>query len=249
MRRELSCLKMPEWISSGNFSFTVEKALTDSLYYPAAGVDGDPVKFLNGNVFSFVYADYGVDRSRLMAELEAHGFRGYHVIHSQSLSAGDLVPDGWNVMLTPERGEGSPDKYKSWIKDPFAEWMIFEKNSDVNSPEKSERFSLLYICADGAAAYQALYLSNNIGPRIIAVIQPGHGFGCNWTDFTNRKNILARSVFHNRKLLPEYMINGGWGEEDFYSEPVWPEYSNRKLSLQLTDAGYMTVWGMGNLHV
>ena len=249
MRRELSCLKkMPEWLVSGDFSFTVEKALTDSLYYPAAGFDGDPVKFFTGNVFSFVYADYGVDRSRLMAELDAHGFRGYHIIHSQSLSSADLVPHGWTVMLMPDR-EGSPDNYKSWIKEPFAEWMIFERNSEVTSPDKAERFALLYICADGAAAYQALYLSNNIRPRIIAVIQPGHGFGFNWTDFTNRKSILARSVFHNRKLLPEYMINGGWGEEDFYSEAVWPEYSTRMLSIPLTNTGYMTVWGMDNLHV
>ncbi len=243
MRQEISCAAVPEWLESGDFSFTVEKALTDSLYYPACKFDGDPVKFFSGNIYSYVYADYAVGREELFNELECYGFRGYHVAYSQSLSAADLVPGGWTVRIMPGSGEGNPEHYKGDMKEPFCEWMIFQKNSESAPAEGVERFSLLYICADGAAAYQALYLSNQIRPRIVAILQPGHGFGFNWTDFTDRRKIFARSVFHNSELLPEYIINGGWGSEESYAEPVWPEYSNKLLSKELTNQGYLTLWG------
>jgi hypothetical protein len=31
-----------------------------------------------GNVFSFIYADYGVSREDFMNAMENNGFRGYH---------------------------------------------------------------------------------------------------------------------------------------------------------------------------
>jgi len=222
MRQEISSLVMPRWLASGDFSFSVEKALTDSLYYPACKFDGDPVKFFSGNIFSFVYADYSVGREELFNELECYGFRGYHAAYSQSLSAADLVPGGWTVRIMPGRGEGNPEDYKDHMKEPFAEWMIFEKDREGAPASGVERFAFLYICADGAAAYQALYLSNQVRPRMVAILQPGHGFGFNWTDFTDRRNIFARSVLHDSSFLPDYIINGGWGSEESYSEQVWP---------------------------
>lgn len=57
---ELDSLLLPEWLSgiSENSSFPdLYRLLTDSLYYPACGLNGTPIKYLAGNVYSFIYAD------------------------------------------------------------------------------------------------------------------------------------------------------------------------------------------------
>lgn len=39
--------------------------LQHSLYYPAAGFDGRPVRYLGGKIHSFVYVDYGNSQAQL----------------------------------------------------------------------------------------------------------------------------------------------------------------------------------------
>ena len=57
-----------EWLSRvdpatiQDADFPLDDILRDSLYYPASGFDGDPVRYLAGNVLSFVYVDYGHSR-------------------------------------------------------------------------------------------------------------------------------------------------------------------------------------------
>ncbi len=67
MITELPEMQLPEWIGAiakgqNDLKFPLENILTDSLYYPASGLNGTPVKFLAGNIFSFVYADYGIKK-------------------------------------------------------------------------------------------------------------------------------------------------------------------------------------------
>ena len=243
MINEIEKIKMPEWLSVENFLFDVTNILNDSLYYPSAHFDGDPVKYFMGNIFSFVYVDYGVSREDFLNEINNQGFRGYHIIHRQSITQNELTPDGWSVHLQPNQNERNPNDnfYRDWIKEPFSEWIIFERDEDRDDSYNPKRFSLLYLCADGAAAYQALYLSNYSKPKIIAIIQPGHGFGGNWTDFTDRDKIFARSVFHNNELLPDYIINGGWERSDFYNEHIWDEY-NESVKIIQTRSATLNVW-------
>ncbi len=104
------------------------------------------------------------------------------------------------------------------------------------------RFSLLYLCADGAAAYQALYIANAIAPKAIAVIQPGHSFGGNWTNFEDPQQILARTVAANPAGKPEFLLYGGYGSRDYYRQPCWPEYSEHVCFLDKHDGGTIGLW-------
>jgi len=61
----------------------------------------------------------------------------------------------------------------------------------------TQDLTFFYIYAEGFASYQALYLSNNCAPLTVAIIRPGTGFGCNWTDYKNQKMIFARTVLDN----------------------------------------------------
>ena len=156
----------------------------------------------------------------------------------------------WKKVL-PVYGDGNPNAWRRIQKEPFAEWFIFERTEEYDESHNPYRFSLLFICADGAAAYQALYLENRMTPKILAIIQPGEAFGCNWTNFTNRGQILARSVFHGGNPLPEYLINGGIGRSEFYRAPIWPEYTEFVKKFNI-GAKYFRIWarsdrrGIGN---
>ena len=57
--------KIPKWLAdvgteNQSSPFSLQKILRDSLYYPSSGLDGDPIKHLSGNFYSFVYVDYGI---------------------------------------------------------------------------------------------------------------------------------------------------------------------------------------------
>lgn len=217
MIQDIEIMEMPEWLSRNNFSFNVRTVLKDSLYYPGAGFDGYPVRVLMGNIFSFVYVDYGVSKEYFLNQINNHGFSGYHIFYRQSIFQNELTPNGWTVYLPPDiNRDGNPNTFQDIFKKPFCEWVIFERNEDRDDSYNPKRFSLLYLCAEGVAAYQAMYLSNNIKPKMIALINTD-GFSGNWTDFRDRNKIFARSVFYDVRLLPDYIIS--------YSGPIWDVFN------------------------
>ena len=65
MLEQLPRMSIPRWlveISPSTITdkpFPIAEVLKDSLYYPSSGFDGDPVKYLAGNIFSFIYVDSG----------------------------------------------------------------------------------------------------------------------------------------------------------------------------------------------
>lgn len=221
----------PDWLSriqatTIDKEFPLKEVLQDSVYYPASGIHGEPVRFLSENFASFVYVDYGVHRDQLMAKVSGGGFLGYDLVARRTLSESDLAPEGWSPVR-PGAEDGDPEKYRDWgrIKSPFCEWLVFQRKDGFDDNHGARRFSLLYMCADGVAAFQALYVQNAVSPGAIAIIQPGTGFGGNWTDFTDPKQILARTVMGNPAGPPAYLLYGGSGGLHFYNEPCWPAYS------------------------
>lgn len=221
----------PDWLTGLNRSsikdgpLPLRHMLEASLYYPASGFDGRPVAELGGQVHSFVYADYGVGRDELFDQLnsEESGFKGYEILGVRDLKEHELVPRGWHPEVVPgpnERPGKRPRKGR-----PFGIWVVLQRSAQFGSQHGPERFSLLYLCADGAAAYQALYNANDAVPKALAIIQPGTGFGGNYTDFADPDAILARSVRANRSGLPVLLLHGGIGGRDYYREPIWPDYA------------------------
>jgi len=246
-------MKMPKWLANvgkddQSTAFPLKEILSDSLYYPSSGLDGDPVKYLSGNIYSFVYVDYGIGSDELETELSNPGFNGYHKILSRSITEKELTPNGWQPS-PPSGHDGDPARYRNYMEKPFATWSVFKRDNGLDGEHGAERFSLLYLCADGVAAFQALYLSNNCSPLGIAIIQPGHGFGGNWTDFTDPTKSLAKSLFSNPAGKPQILLYGGIGKRDFYRKTCWPEYSNHVCFFDKKDGGSIGVWrdlGRGN---
>lgn len=237
------CKEIPEWlINLENVNMLpIQDVLNRSLFYPSSGRDGDPVRYLAGLVHSFVYVDYGFDRDDIWASIHdsRHGFKGYSLFGCRELSEKELTPQGWQPIFPDPRRDGNPEKYKDYIKQPFGIWAVFGRDPLHTEEHGPKRFSLLYIRADGAAAFQALYHGNKTKPEVVAIIQPGTGFGCNWTDFRDPNLIFGRSVIQNPYGKPRYLVYGGYGTG--YQNTCWPEYSNR-VHYWKTNDGELGLW-------
>ena len=225
----------PETIASGEFP--VRALLYNSVYYPASAFDGGIIRDCNVNrkdwdVLSFVYVDYK-ETPRSLVETEMP--RGYRLLGMRQLKEEELVPNGWTPQLPPsfdmEHYQHAVGHFAN--KRPFATWMVFERLPEFGEEHGPKRFSLLFLCADGVAAYQALYWTHDMHPRAIAIIQPGTGFGGNWTDFFKKDDPFYWTVSHNPAGMPECVYCGYWSHHIATSasdtpEHIhfdWPEYS------------------------
>jgi hypothetical protein len=232
MTKELPLSSAPEWLmvldadAMKKDNLPLGELLDGSLYYPAAGFDGTPVQYCTGDIYSFVYVDYSRPKDLLLEELNSdqNGFKGYKMLSWRGVAMDELVPNGWHPEILPGPDE-NPRQHQSLIEEPYCIWAIMERSADFDEDHGPKRFSLLYLCADGAASYQALYNSNGFVPLILSIIRPGHAFGGNYTDFTNPQGILARSVKANKKGMPEFLLHEGVRTEGEQLKAIWPDYS------------------------
>jgi hypothetical protein len=230
MINEIPKIEMPNWLFANKYDFDIKKIIKDSLYYPSCGTDGVPIKYFMGNIYSFIYVDYGVSENYLNGIINLpSAFRGYKVIHKEEITKDQLNRD--KELYYPKKlSNRVPDK--NWIKNPYCNWFIFKRKPYFNDTHNPEYFSLLYLCSDAVSAYYILYNQYNISPKIMCIIQDGSGFGGNWTDYRDRNLDMAQAVFLNKEL-PDYLINGGYGCGLGYEEPIWPEF--KKFVYKKTD--------------
>lgn len=191
---------------------------------------------------SFVYVDYGYGRDEFLEQLVNAPFSGYQIMGMRSVLLNELAPRGWDQSaLTQEENERAQRYAKNWRKKLFCEWVVFERAASRPSSQGPQRFSLLYLCADGAQAFNTLYVGNMLRPGAVAVIQPGHGFGRNWTDFTDSQAVLARVVMGNPAGVPDYYVYGGLGRRKDLTDP-WPLYPTNVGWYKYHTQGNVGVW-------
>jgi hypothetical protein len=247
MQQSLSTMSEPKWLSCisaarvAEAPFPLHDVLRDSLYYPSSGFDGDPVRHLAGNVLSFVYVDYGHRHEELDAALESPGFSGYEIMARRDVTEQELTPCGWTPSL-PISVDGEPSRFHDWIQEPFCTWIVMQRIDGIPSTHGPTRFSLLYLCADGVAAFQALYVANSVFPKFVAVIQPGQPFGGNWTNPEDQNQIFARSVLNNPAGVPEFLLYGGINRRGLYRRPCWEIYGEHICFLEKAGGGSIGVW-------
>jgi hypothetical protein len=232
MLEEITKISPPNWLMSNEFTFDSKEVLDGSLFYPCSGFDANPIRIFHGNVYSFVYADYGLTETQFIEYLSSRPFSGYEIIHKQS------IPMSWGALLFEERlmEMSFENKYLPYkiemmknrvaienIKPFFCEWIIFKN-------DEGKRFSLLYICLEALTVYIALYKLNKFAPRIITIINPGTGFGLNWTDFESEDGFFGKEVLESLNATTEYIV---------HSKEPWVTFPNRIY--QITN--YDFLWG------
>jgi len=191
MITELDKLLAPEWLATVSEESrlpSMDQLLRDSLYYPASGLNGTPVKFLAGNVYSFIYADYGVDRTAFLDNLNGTdpecGFRHYHSMCQRDVFREDIVPNDWRPPITPtEHGDRQRLEERERACRLFGHWSVWQRDATASTAVGPERFSFLFLAGEMSAIYQGLYSRMGIAPRILAIIQPGT-MGGEWESVT-----------------------------------------------------------------
>ncbi|MGS0943747.1 hypothetical protein ACVA51_24925 (plasmid) [Pseudomonas luteola] len=244
---QLSLMEEPKWLMKANRNsilysrLPLDSILHSSVYYPASGVDGDPIKYLAGNFYSFVYVDYGYSREELNKRLTQPGFRGYELVAIRDVAEQELLAcRPFPLFLSIRKNRF---RFSEQAIEPFCYWIVFQRLDAMPDSHGPKRFSVLYICADGVATYEALYTVNEIAPSCIAIIQPGRGFGGNWTDFEDPHDNLAWLVRGKPGCpRPRYLINGGIGLKEFYRTPCWPEYNRPVRLLLKAGQGSIRIW-------
>jgi len=195
--------------------FPLIDILTESCFYPASGLDASPVIIANGHVHSFIYCDYGIAKSKYYSEISFPGFNGYKKILQRSIEADEIVPENYNIHMPEifDQFYGKEILINAQKNcDKFGDWTIWKRNDNLDDYNGPEYFSLIFLTGEGLATYLGLYKRNNISPKILSVIQPGHGFGGNWTNYLDENGIFWRTVI-NSEINPNFLLIG---------EYTWP---------------------------
>ena len=252
---ELALSPTPEWLlqldatSMRSQPFPLHDVLRTSAYYPASHLDGSPIVMLAGHLFSFVYVDYLVDEATVCHELfgPGRGFKGYREVGRRSVSAAELAPNGWPPLRLREGdGRPGPPSRRRDIK-PFGLWTVMERKAEMPPTHGPARFSFLFLCTEGVSAYQALYISNGIVPTLVAVIQPGHAMGGNWTNFEDPEQIFARVVMSHPGGLPPLLLHGGHLAREHYEQACWPPWSTLIGQQHVTPTSRRRLWRLPHL--
>lgn len=200
--------------------------LWNSVYYPASGLDGGVIKYCNTlgrdmGIRSFVYCDYNTNEVELCDNVADH-FRGYTIFAHRSVGVGELGVKHLSMESIDDRAKHN---HLTPECEPFCHWFIMERDAAFDDDHGPKRFSLLFLCCEGVTAYVQLYSQNEILPKALAIIQPGTGFGGNWTDFRDYDAPLS-FVLRHMPYMPRYIFNGGMGNfEDDYTQLPWDEYA------------------------
>lgn len=212
--------------------FPLKELLTDSLYYPACGLDGTPVKYLGGNVHSFVYADYHIRRREFLADLTGsgpgQGFSGYAPVLLREIRREQLMPAGWVPPLQPTDPRERRRLFENERNvEPFGHWSIWRRQPDKPENHGPELFSLLYLGGEMSATYQGLYIYRGIVPKVLAIIQPG-SMGGEWESVARDGSFFRKVVKAHPRGLPPYLLTGSFipGQHD---RSCWSDYPGPPL--------------------
>ena len=243
MITEIPSLKVPDWLvyivkDPDTALFHLKSILKDSLYYPASGLNGTPIKYLAGNVFSFIYADYGITKHQFLRNLNGNGeecgFKNYHSVLQKEIFRDDIVPAGWMPNIIPTDEKQIKNLLRSEQRaETFGHWSVWQRNETAESDVGPEVFSFFFLAGEMSAVYQGLYCRNNISPKILTIIQPG-AMGGEWECVTSNNSFFKKVVKSNLAGMPEYLLCGGYGDGkggrgDPYPIPCWKEYNGPKI--------------------
>ena len=203
----------------------IQDLLQGSMYYPASGTEGQLVKHFSDRFNSFVYCDYDVGEERVREELS--GFKGYGIMAGRALHREELIPNGWVPELPPGLRPDAAMPRMGLQHEPFAYWAILQRSPDRGEEHGPERFSLLFVGGDGVASYQALFWTNGAAPEGLAIINPGTGFGNNYTDFRKVGSPLHWMVMNNPHGRPRLVAYSGgvpFAWEGFHHQSTISDY-------------------------
>ena len=192
-----------------------DNELHNAVFYPACGLDLQPLIRFSHLARIFIYVDYGRSEDEIendltdsIERLNRHLAPGkIQLVDFKSISKTDLtnrepeLPPGFRLRryLRPE--EIKEKLSKTWAK----RFKLRRKIGKI-----SRKLQLIYIYGEGLATYSALYRGGNLAPKILVTIQSGVNFGGNYTEFEDGRGIFA-DFFSYCKEKPSVWVRGTAG--------------------------------------
>jgi hypothetical protein len=178
------------------------------VYYPGSGTDGHPVKVFGSthSAHCFVYADYGVNQATLEEELgdPRYGFRGYETLARVQLREQDLVPRGWTAHVDRTEVPHHRHWFATVAAAPFGFLEVLERNRELGDDHGAPRLAILFLGADGAATYDALFCQRDSVSAPFALVLQDHGFGGNYDRF-GAGGLLER-IARRCEVMPQWLL-------------------------------------------
>lgn len=177
---------VPDWLARFDLQNPMRPAdrLQDFLrsrtvYYPGSYFDGGPVAAFNSAqaAHCFIYVDYHVERQELVNRItraRGQGFLGYDSIAQIDLTEADFQTNRW-VPHYRQRVD-----YTFPPHPPYGFISIFERQRGFDDAHGAWRFAILFLAADGHAAFDAMFCQNNGTPEPFCAVIQNHGFGGDW---------------------------------------------------------------------
>ena len=222
---------VPEWLKA--YQRGEPRPLADFLrsrivYYPGAGIDGDPVEVFGANhsTHCFVYADYWLSKDELTKELHTHGFRGYDILDEVSFSERevmDAIP--WRRHFLSEEemraaANGTAEMRQVNHPSPYALLAILERKPNFGDDHGPERLAILFLGADGIATYEAIFANGN-APQFFGFLLQDHGWGGNYDRF-GRGGLLEK-IMTRSKVFPHFVLTVHDRLYDGYARVEWAD--------------------------
>jgi ADP-ribose pyrophosphatase YjhB (NUDIX family) len=176
------------------------------VYYPGSRLDGYPVEVFGSThcAHTFVYVDYGLTQSDIEAALndETQGFKGYICLDRIQLSQADLSPKQW-VPLIQMREVNYQHVNPQLRNQPFGFVQILERRPGLGDEHGPVRLAILFLGADGFAAYDAIYSQREAAPPFALVLED-RSHSKNYSTFGSGG--LLERIATTRQKLPSYFL-------------------------------------------
>jgi hypothetical protein len=240
----LTKIDTPKWLAfaaSGkvvpqDFVVPLRSILADSLYYPCGGFDRSPIELFSGNILSFVYVDYWIEKRQYLESIPRM-LLGYREIFHKELSYDDV---NQNSSFPFEKPPRLIDQIlHNQKRFPFfCCWGVWKKEDYLAAPKfwYCEAFplwrhgpkliSLIYLAAEASLVYHALYCSFSIAPKILFINNPGSKGG-EWENIEWNYSFFKKVVSSNSAGMPQYLYSSPRG---YARRACWDGYD-----IQVTD--------------
>ena len=207
--------EMPAWLRDfGSQSAFTRRAFfgARTVFYPGSGRDSQPIQLFASAqaAHCFVQVDYGLSEAEAGSQHLEPALPGYRACHRVPVEEGAFAPDGW-IPHAPSRVAAKPGQPQQPLLEtrqggdqPYAFLEILEKQASA-APGPA-RLAILYLSADGVAAYDALYCQKYPAQSPLAVVLQDHAFGSgNYTRF-GEGGLLAQ-LAQRCRVLPSYLLS------------------------------------------
>jgi hypothetical protein len=179
----------------------LHELLFDSVFYPACATDSTALRLLSRYFCRFVLADPTVHEGEISQCLQR--IKGYDVLKLTPLRPEELgLRNGWG-----DAAEWAHEKMSGPLNPPYAIWAVLKRQPNCDVTHGAEFLSVLCLGLEGVWCRKKLYDRKKIMPSVLTIIQPGHAFGGNWTDFTDSTQPLLRNWVRNNTLPPYLLTN------------------------------------------